>query len=111
MEHNSPPIWGTGGTPTKKERKEEKEMKKKVEPKKIEPKIDHYNVNVYEPGRKLKASKKFNEHQDAIETAKLIFIENQGCEVEIESWADGQTCQETECVRKGRWFLYVVSKD
>ena len=86
-------------------------MKKKVEPKKIEPKIDHYEVKVYEPGRKLKEIKKFKVRQDAVDTAKRIFIENQECEVEIESWADGQTCQATEIVRKGRWFLHVVPKE
>ena len=86
-------------------------MKKKAEQKKIEPKFDHYEVKVYEPGRKLKLSKKFKEYQDAVETAELIFIESQGCEVEIESWADEKTCQATECVKKGRWFLYVVSKE
>lgn len=88
-------------------------MKKKAEPKKIEPKIDHYEVKVYEPGRKLKSKQKFKERQDAIDTAKRIFIENQEYEVEIEieSWADGQTCQATEIVRKGRWFLHVVPKE
>jgi hypothetical protein len=86
-------------------------MKKKVEPKKIEPKIDHYEVKVYEPGRKLKASKKFKVRQDAIDTAELIFIESQENEVEIESWADGQTCQATEIVQKGKWFCHVVPKE
>lgn len=78
-------------------------MKKKEESKK-------YAVKVYEPGRELTEFKKFKEYQDAVDTAKDIFRENPGYEVEIETWTDGH-CQMTEIVRKGRWFLHVFPKE